>query len=402
MKMKKSARIILLLTIITLLVSINGAVTYSGNLSTAETLKNSAVKELPVNKLDIRYLGRTFYHNKDRAVYFDFTASGAEFNFDGTKLDAEFITDNLNVKNKDKQAWIAVFVNEEKTPSKRFPLNSRQKYYNIYQSDRNKPVKIRICKLSEAKTGKSGLVAIRMNSKAKITKTLEKKKKIEFIGDSITCGYGIEGVNENPFRTSEENGSITYAAKTADYFNADYNVVAVSGIGIYSSFTTTNRRNSKLLMSSIYPYTDKLLQMDKKEFPYQLWENRKYIPDLIVINLGVNDASYVKDSKWKRNSFGKNYYKFLHTVRQANPKAKIICTIRDKETFLYEEIKEQVSNYKSRYKDNNISSMLLPSTLKSEEFGSNWHPNLKTHERMAEALITEIEKYMGWENYGNN
>lgn len=394
--MKKSARTLVILIIIILLVTTTGLTSYFGELKAAETMEDTILEEVPVDRLDIRHLGRTLYHKEDKALYFDYTASGAEFYFAGNKLDAQFITDKANVNNKNNQAWIAVFVDNEKEPSRRFPLDSQKKYYNLFESEDNVPVKIRICKLSEAKRGKSGLISMRMNQGATLSKTPDKKKKIEFIGDSITCGYGIEGVNENPFRTSEENGSLTYAAKTAEYFNADYNIVAVSGIGIFSSFTNNNKRNSDLLMSSVYPYTDKLLQIDKKEFPYELWDTTKFKPDLIVINLGVNDDSYVSDSILKRNSFGNNYYKIIHMVRRANPNAEIICAIRDNKEFLYEEIEKQVDKYKSRYKDNKITSMTLPSTTRIEGFGSNGHPNLKTHQRMAEALIKEVEKSIGW------
>ena len=61
--------------------------------------------------------------------------------------------------------------------------------------------------------------------------------KVEFIGNSITCGYGIEDDNpNNGFSYDTENHTMTYAHKVARALNADVNIVARSGIGIYRNY----------------------------------------------------------------------------------------------------------------------------------------------------------------------
>ena len=63
------------------------------------------------------------------------------------------------------------------------------------------------------------------------------ERRIEFIGNSITCGYGVESNDRNdPFTYETENHFYTYAAKTARALNAQHLVVARSGIGIYRNF----------------------------------------------------------------------------------------------------------------------------------------------------------------------
>ena len=50
----------------------------------------------------------------------------------------------------------------------------------------------------------------------------EKPLSIEFIGDSITCAYGVEGQSSSePFKTSTENFMKSYAYLTAQKLNAD-------------------------------------------------------------------------------------------------------------------------------------------------------------------------------------
>ena len=65
----------------------------------------------------------------------------------------------------------------------------------------------------------------------------------------MTCGYGIEGVwNKDTFNTRQENPWEAYAAKTARYFDADFNCVSWSGIGIISSWTDSDTPNTEWLM----------------------------------------------------------------------------------------------------------------------------------------------------------
>ena len=50
-----------------------------------------------------------------------------------------------------------------------------------------------------------------------------KERRIEFIGDSITCGYGTGAEKGNEmFKPSTEDSSDAYAAVAADLLGADY------------------------------------------------------------------------------------------------------------------------------------------------------------------------------------
>ena len=60
-----------------------------------------------------------------------------------------------------------------------------------------------------------------------------KERQIEFIGDSYTCGYGVDATSrKDPFTDETENASRTYASIVSRYFNADYMTIAHSGRGI--------------------------------------------------------------------------------------------------------------------------------------------------------------------------
>jgi hypothetical protein len=57
--------------------------------------------------------------------------------------------------------------------------------------------------------------------------------RIEFYGDSITCGYGnIAPTSWEDFSTSTEDGMQTYAFLTAEALDAECTVLAKSGIPV--------------------------------------------------------------------------------------------------------------------------------------------------------------------------
>ena len=62
-------------------------------------------------------------------------------------------------------------------------------------------------------------------------------RKIEFIGNSITCGYGNEGTDKfEHFEYETENHYYSYASIAARNLNAQHLVVARSGIGAYRNY----------------------------------------------------------------------------------------------------------------------------------------------------------------------
>ena len=58
------------------------------------------------------------------------------------------------------------------------------------------------------------------------------------------------------------------------------------------------------------------------------WDFRHNRYDVILINLGTNDANYVNaDREKRRDEFVQEYGNFLKLVRSKNPDSYIICTL---------------------------------------------------------------------------
>lgn len=66
------------------------------------------------------------------------------------------------------------------------------------------------------------------------------ERRIEFIGNSITCGYGVESENpSDPFTYETENHFYTYAARTARALKAQHLVLGPVPESVYTVTTAS-------------------------------------------------------------------------------------------------------------------------------------------------------------------
>jgi Carbohydrate esterase 2 N-terminal len=112
---------------------------------------------------------------------------------------------------------------------------------------------------------------------------LEKRpsRKIEFIGNSITCGSGSD-LSEIPCGKGlwydQHNAYLSYGPITARILNAQWQLSAVSGIGLIHSCCKMD-----IAMPQVF---DKInMRSDSIQ-----WDFSRYQPDVVTICLGQNDG----------------------------------------------------------------------------------------------------------------
>ena len=215
-------------------------------------------------------------------------------------------------------------------------------------------------------------------------------RKIEFIGNSITCGYGIEANSEAEHYTEETaNFYYTYAARTARNLNAQALVVARSGIGVYRSYNGP-KTGDKVNMNTEYPYT--LLYNNQ-----QKWDFSRYTPDVVCINLGTNDTSTQgADSVLLLNGF-KQLYK---QVRSHYLKAKIVllcgCMMNGQQLLSAQQAMNTTVDYAHQQGDAEVYRFDFTPHDGSLGYGADWHPSMRQHEKMANELTPFLQKLMKW------
>ncbi len=151
--------------------------------------------------------------------------------------------------------------------------------------------------------------------KARITYAIEGYEFIpEFRGFYISRGGSmLTGDPNNDFSYDTENHTLTYAHLTGRALDADVNIVARSGIGIYRNFGG-DRKGTDHTMPAEYDNT-MLYRPEVK------WDFTQFVPDIICINLGTNDTSL---DNYDIAIYEREYRKFLARLRHLYPQAKIV------------------------------------------------------------------------------
>jgi len=346
------------------------------------------------NKSLYRVSGRATWQKE--GLYLGYSAAFVEFSFRGTKVEAEFVTDRLDWEEMHR-AWVAVFVNGEETPSLRFPLTKEKEQFVLYESAEAKEVTLRIMKYSEAAFNALGITSIEVEGEV-LPPPAAKQKKIEVIGDSITCGYGIEGiVDVDTFTTAQENPWNSYGCRIARALDAEFSLISWSGNGIISHYveeSVNEPRNDEALMPELYFYEDYSadFRRNKARTDYIKRDFTAYQPQLVIINLGTNDGSYTRNTPARDRAFVNGYVKFLRQVREANPDANILCTIGVMATAAKDLVGEAVARVND-FGDNKV--FFKEAFLQNGEvdgIGADWHPTESTQKKLAEYLVEFIRE----------
>ena len=259
---------------------------------------------------------------------------------------------------------------------------------------------VRLVKLSECT---QSLMAVRgIITDGTAAPLPEAGKRIEFIGDSITCGYGVEEtIPEKGFSTATENAEKSYAAIVSDRLGMDRILACFSGHGIVSGYTGDPAVRN--LSELVPPYYEKagrngyVLPSGRtaEEIP---WDFSQFRPDVVVVNLGTNDMSWCAGRKDRNAEYRRKYAEFLKTVRKDNPGAEILCILGVMGEALNTTMEAAVGDYKAETGDEKIRSLTLrEQDGKRNGYGADWHPSEQTQRELAD-IVTEAVRPLCPEN----
>ena len=227
----------------------------------APALKTYSVSE---NLQYIKQLGRCAV--VDGGIAADWSASGIEFEFQGSG--------DLKFRATKTGSGSAVLLTAT-VDGKDYPVSvgsTGLRTYHIISNLKEGVHHVRIRRNTMVENGAVGTMlqfnAIQMSGTF-LEKPADNTYKVAFLGDSITCGVGIS-----------DNGLATYAVSFCEREQTDYDICAISGIGVYRS--TAKHKNTQNTMTKYYPY-----------YNYYRSDSLLYTPDrradLVVVNLNTND-----------------------------------------------------------------------------------------------------------------
>lgn len=193
------------------------------------------------------------------------------------------------------------------------------------------------------------------------------KLKMEFIGDSITCGVGAkaEQVTATDWDYVRDCDSyLGFSTMTARALGADCHLTAISGWGIIRGSTDMTQK-----LPSIYSYTSYVRSREIE------WDFSSYQPDVVVIGLGTNDTSY---AVWKHEEYIQACSDFLTTVREKNPNAYIVWVYG----MMNDDLATLIQTAVTQQNDPKISYLTLP----HDQSGGWGHPDLASQKHYANIL----------------
>jgi lysophospholipase L1-like esterase len=221
---------------------------------------------------------------------------------------------------------------------------------------------------------------------AVLTRPAARSRQIEFIGDSLTAGYGNLSTSrdcdgEQLKRTT--NADVGYAALTARRLNADYQINAYSGLGMVRNY------NGGTPGTDYRTYYERALL----NVPGDVWRNPgTWRPQLVVVYLGTNDFSTPVNpgESWTDESLAAAYRSaytgFLKKLRTRYGPATTLLAVG---TGQFAGHVEQVVKDRAAAGDRRVRHWSLDAT--GLDFtGCHWHYSARDHRLLADRLTAFI------------
>ena len=203
------------------------------------------------------------------------------------------------------------------------------------------------------------------------------KPKIEFIGDSLTAGYGnLSEPTVTVYLAAEQDSTRAYPYIVSKFIGAEAHYVCFSGKGIVNSWNGEREYEIPEIFTTASRETK------------EPWDFNSWTPDVVMVNAGTNDYNGgVQDEE-----FIEYAKKFLEFIRSKYPDAYIVWAYGLTTVKAEPALKKAVEEFN----DPKVSYLHLPSMYEyKDEIGGNGHPNAKCHARTAKLVAKYIKKLCG-------
>lgn len=322
-----------------------------------------------INDSQIKLFGR--YYKKDGGYCFDNVSSGIEVNFIGSK----FI---INTKTFPKERINPLYpmftvLSVQVDDNNPFRLDVKnEEFQNIVLVSNlaNEKHSIRLLKTDDPLI--SSLCIKNIEIDGEFLPPSNYKYNMEVYGDSISSG-GDNLIGDGPSLDvvpGTGDGTLTFATIAARKINAHVNVFSRCGICLYGASSS----DQDIVVSKIFNKCSATTLVD--------WDMNKFVPDIIVINLGTNDEL---GNLFSYSNFKNSMKTFVLKLKEIYKKDILFILTHgymDKKIELENAIKDTVFELK---KDVKIDYLKFPKA----KIG---HPSVEEHTAGAVLLETVINR----------
>jgi len=312
------------------------------------------------------------------------------FSYSGVSIRASFRGTSVSILLEDEDAQNEYNVIIDKV-IKRIRVTKGLTVYPIASGLTNGVHEIEIFRLTELTFGKTSFQGFLLDKgKSLVTIVNKRKHMIEYVGNSITCGYGNEGTLGDKYGPTTQNHYLTYAAITSRNFNARHMAVCRSGIGIYRNYGDSTT-GSKDCMPNNYSRT--FLYDASPLYDFRLK------PDLICIDLGTNDFSnsnngFVVDTA----RYVHKYIALIDTLQQKHKSTDILVLLgpmlADPSLSIVRKCLHTVVAAANKKKNGKV--YFFEMSQQGNVFGVDYHPTVSQHYKNALELTNYIKQIKGW------
>lgn len=252
---------------------------------------------------------------------------------------------------------------------------------------------VRLEKLSETQSATGTFLGFFAPSQAEALAAPTYRRRIEFIGDSYTVGYGDTSRGQtcttDDVRETTDT-SRAFASLTAKHFGAAYRILASSGYGMVRNYAD---KEPGVTLPVLYRYA-----LFDGRTPA---EDDGWTPDVVVIGLGTNDFStpLSQASAWKtrddlRRAFQARYVAFVRELHAKWPKTHFILMAS---TNFDHEVLTAVEATAAELKRTGAEDLEVLAVSNLDYQGCHAHPSLEDENLLSKMLSDRISRLAGFE-----
>jgi lysophospholipase L1-like esterase len=237
---------------------------------------------------------------------------------------------------------------------------------------------VRLDKLTESQTGSARFVGFFVGADGKALPAPSRPRRIEFIGDSHTVGYGVRSTSRD---CSEQqvhdltDTSLAFGPILAERLDADYRIEAFSGRGVVRNY---DGLAPGLPLLALFPRL-----IPGQEQP-RIAADDPWRPDVVVIGLGTNDFSTPlhageawADAAALHKDYRDRYVAFVQGLKASRPNARFFLIAGDSFADDVAEVAQHTGATPAR-----ITDMALGAC--------HFHPSVADQKMMADKLEAAI------------
>jgi len=310
-------------------------------------------------------------------------ADKISFDWSGVQLRIRFKGTRLEMKASDTKAnWFNVWV--DKTPGAREDFKIRTSSDSTYVIVSGLKKGEHTVVLQKRTEGEQGIVSIEnfRTDGVFLTAPAMAARKIEFIGDSYTCGYGTESASrDDPFSPDTENCNLTYAEIAGRYFGAEAVHISHSGCGVVRNYDSFKSPTMTERYGQVFDTN-----------PEAKWDFAKYTPDIVVIYLGTNDFSTGMQPSYE--AWKSNLDSMIGQVREAyTASVPVLVVASNASPDLAKYVEKSVAGLENVH----WTAVQTDAHNRESDLGASWHPNYQGQRKVASIMIPYISTLTGWE-----